>query len=949
MDSNNNLENSSHINSIIFSDTNLPADIKSNNSNSTNNTNVQSNINSDPNIKISANITTQVNENAQIHSNNSNTQSTIAEPTAPPNPSNISTTQNLTNVELQADTKKQDLDILPEKQMLDFQKDGVEEIEPPDRKDATDYSANSIKVLGGADAVRQTPAMYIGDTSTFGLHHLVYEIVDNSIDESLAGYCNQIIVRIHLDNSISVLDNGRGIPVDYHAKEKKSTLEVITTTLHSGGKFDRNSYKVSGGLHGVGLSVVNALSERMEIEVFRDGWVHIQSYEHGKPLDEVKKIGKTSKRGTKVWFKPDPTIFDTTIYSYGIISQRMRELSFLNQGIHISLVDERDGKNESYFTNDGIRAFVQHLNLNKNPIHPDIIYLQKEVNDSLMGRVLVELALQYHDGYNEIVYGYANNIHTREGGTHVSGLRSGLTRTFNTYAKNENILKDKDKIVLTGDDWREGLTAVISVKLSRPQFEGQTKAKLGNREMQGITESVINDLLAVYLEEHPATAKAIINKGINAAHVREATRKVRDLERQRKTPLHSGGLPGKLADCSEHNIERTELYLVEGDSAGGSAKSGRDRRFQAILPLKGKILNVEKTRLDKILAHNEIKTLVMALGTGIQTEFNIEKRRYGKVIIMTDADVDGSHIRTLLLTFFFRNMKPLIEAGYIYIAQPPLYKFKRKKNEQYVFSDQEFQNVLLKFGAEESQLKIRSSNQILHGEELFTFINTLSNLEQQLRSLEKNGISGRDFLKNRHAETGQFPKFKYKYKTEIGYFFSENELKQFIVQKEQEGQEILVQEENEHNGNGNGTSNGTPKIPLIFQEIHASDAIYKYVIAIESYNIKINTYFHTDQVQFDLLEGHENIPITAIYQIITEIRNLGRKGLDVQRYKGLGEMNPDQLWTTTMNPATRTLFQVRLEDASESDRLFSILMGNLVEPRREYIEKHALDVHNLDV
>lgn len=860
------------------------------------------------------------------------------------------------------------------------------------------YDAKNIKILRGIQAVRQTPSMYIADTSSFGLHHLCYEIVNNSIDEAICGHCDQITVKIHPDNSITVIDNGRGIPVDEHPTEKKSALEVITTSLHSGGKFDRNSYKVSGGLHGVGIAVVNALSEQMQIEVCRDGWAHLQSYHCGKPNGPVEKIGKTTTRGTKIWFKPDPTIFDTTVYSYGIISNRLRELSFLTPGVRISFTDERENKTETFYSTDGLQGFVQHLNQNKTAIHPDIICLKKEVNDAISGRVLVEFAFQYNDSYSEIVYAYANNIHTREGGTHISGLRSGLTRTLNLYAKKENLIKDK--IVPSGEDWREGLTLVLSIKLPHPQFEGQTKARLGNHEVDGMIETAVNELLSVYLEEHPQTAHAIVAKGLNAAHVREATRKVRDLERQRKTPLHSAGLPGKLSDCSNHNLEETELYLVEGDSAGGSAKSGRDRRFQAILPLKGKIINVEKTRMDHVLQHAELKVIVTALGTGIQNEFSLERRRYGKIIIMTDADVDGSHIRTLLLTFFFRNMLPLIEAGYVYIAQPPLYRFRRKKREQYIYSDQEFANALLTFGCEGAKLKILSNQTILEGKKLLQFVQELANLERQLSILEKYQITVSEFLQTRDPQSGFFPQFRYKYKDQQGYFRDDEALHSFIKQQEMLGYELVIQEyplyslfgqlntlsNNHHssvtpkNGNINKLSSSqankpsnstnhtqltdhtnqqdnssntiqpstTTKQDIAVQALHTTE-IEKSITILESYGVDCRKYFATDTVQFELIEEQKNLQITNLSQIITNIKQLGREGLDVQRYKGLGEMNPEQLWTTTMNPQTRTLFQVRLEDASEADHLFSVLMGLDVGPRRIYIEKHAMDVRNLDV
>ena len=815
------------------------------------------------------------------------------------------------------------------------------ESKDPDKN--KEYGASSIKVLGGIEAVRQTPAMYIGDTSSYGLHHLVYEIVDNSIDESLAGYCTHVAVIIHPDNSITVTDNGRGIPVDIHEKENKSALEVITTVLHAGGKFDHNSYKVSGGLHGVGISVVNALTEKMEAEVSRDGYVHFQSYMRGKPLGDVKKLGKTQNHGTKIWFKPDPEIFDDCVYSYGILSKRLRELSFLNRGVNITLSDQREGKTEVFYTDDGIKAFVIHLNQNRNPIHKEVIHIDKEI-ETENGIVSVELAMQYHDGYNETAYPYANNIYTREGGTHLSGFKSALTRTLNTYGKNGNLLKDK--LVPIGDDWREGLTLVLAIKLPNPQFEGQTKSKLGNREIQGIVETAVNEELSIYLEEHPQTAKAIINKGVNAAHVRQATKKVRDLERQRKSPLHSGGLPGKLADCSSKDVETTELYLVEGDSAGGSAKAGRDRRFQAILPLRGKILNVEKARLDKILAHNEIKMIVTALGAGIQNEFDVSKRRYGKLIIMTDADVDGSHIRTLLLTFLFRNMLPLLEAGCVYIAQPPLYKFKRRRKEQYVYSDREFQTTLVEFGMEGTTLRIDGGME-LKGETLDEMLKALSSLGYHLRMLDKYGISPKEFLAHRDSQSGNLPRFQYFYQNQYGYFYSEDELNSFIENEEERlGQEIFVQENLDDALNG--IDRQEDKNILYKREIHGAEEIYKSVAVVEQAGLSIDNYFEPGP-EYQLTDDKDVIKGRRLNEILEQVKMLGKKGLDVQRYKGLGEMNADQLWITTMNPQTRTLLKVRLEDASEAERLFSILMGNNVEPRRDFIEKHALEVRELDI
>ncbi|HPY75680.1 MAG TPA: DNA topoisomerase (ATP-hydrolyzing) subunit B [Planctomycetota bacterium] len=812
------------------------------------------------------------------------------------------------------------------------------------------YRANNIKVLAGVAAVRQTPAMYIGDTASYGLHHLVYEIVDNSIDEALAGYCTHILVKIHLDNSVTVIDNGRGIPVDYHEEEKKSALEVITTVLHAGGKFDKSSYKVSGGLHGVGIAAVNALSEKMEVEVYRDGYTYFQSYEAGHPLAEVKKGSKTTNRGTKVWFKADESIFDEVVYNYNILAKRLRELSFLNKGIHITLEDERDGKREEFYNEEGIKAFVTHLNQNHTPLHPDVIYFETDYLDAEIGNVYVALAMQYHDGYNETCYTFANNIHTKDGGTHLSGFRGALTRSMNAYIKKE-ITKEKN--IPIGDDWREGLTFVLSVKLAKPQFEGQTKAKLGNREIQGIVETVVNDKLSVYLEENPQVAKTIVTKGLNAARVREAARKVRDLERQRKTPLQSAGLPGKLSDCSNHDITTTELYLVEGDSAGGSAKSGRDRRFQAILPLKGKILNVEKATLDKILDNNEVKYMVTALGAGIQNDFDVEKRRYGKVIIMTDADIDGSHIRTLLLTFFFRNMRPLIEHGCVYIAQPPLFKFTRKRKEVYIYSDQEYYNTLLEFGTEEAKLRIQKTNRILESVQLRQLLQKLSSLNMQFNLLAQHNVDSHSYLQARHPVTKRYPRFKYTYQGESGYFFTEDEVHDFLLQeKEKTGEDIFVHKELEISMSFlTPQSEIQPKYILYLREIYGSNEIFKLANSIENLGFSMDNYYRNENQEnlYELLEDKEIYSVHSLYELVEFVQNLAKKGLDVQRYKGLGEMNPDQLWTTTMNPETRTLFQVRLEDASEAEQLFAILMGSEVEPRRNFIEQHALEVQNLDV
>ncbi|WP_372367438.1 DNA topoisomerase (ATP-hydrolyzing) subunit B [Candidatus Uabimicrobium sp. HlEnr_7] len=801
-----------------------------------------------------------------------------------------------------------------------------------------DYHSDNIKVLEGIEAVRKRPAMYIGSTSNAGLHHLVYEIVDNSIDEALAGYCKNVEVRIHSDESITVVDDGRGIPVDVHKETGKSALEVVLTVLHAGGKFDNSTYKVSGGLHGVGVSVVNALSENMEVSVYRDGQIYLQKYEKGVPTTEVVPVGKTKITGTKVWFRPDSEIFDEVIYSFEVLLKRLKELAFLNQGIHITLIDERDDKKEVFYSEEGLLSFVKHLNQNRTACHNDVIFFGKEV-DLDDQKMSAEVAMQWHDGYNETVYSYANNIHTREGGTHFSGFKSGLTRTLNSYAKKANLFKEK--LVPAGDDWREGLTCIISVKLSDPQFEGQTKTKLGNREVQGLVESIVNERFGSFLEENPAIAKDIIGKGLNAARVREAARKVRDIERNRKSPLHSGGLPGKLADCSSRDIATTELYIVEGDSAGGSAKSGRDRHYQAILPIKGKILNVEKARIDKILDHNEIKMIITALGTGIQNECDIEKRRYGKLIIMTDADVDGSHIRTLLLTFFFRQMRSLVEEGYVYIAQPPLYKFTKKRKEQYVYSDKEFQSALLDFGVEETKLQLPSGS-FIEKETLRGLLETLIRMDNLVNNLLKYDIDLNDFWKNRKSDEFRLPRYKYTYKGSAGYFFSEEEFHNFCEERSNElGDELPVV-------NFFRTTTVDDE-SLFLSEIYGSKEMEKHCRVIEETGFLAEDFFDGEKRDYKISYGEEEETIHSLSSVVQRCLEHGRKGLNVQRYKGLGEMNPDQLWTTTMDPSTRTLFQVTVEDAIEAERLFSVLMGNVVEPRREFIEKYALDVQNLDV
>ncbi|CAG1769569.1 partial DNA gyrase subunit B, partial [uncultured bacterium] len=636
------------------------------------------------------------------------------------------------------------------------------------------YDSTSIKVLGGIEAVRKRPAMYIGDTTSKGLHHLVEEVVCNSVDEAVAGFCENISVKMNIDGSITVVDDGRGIPVDLHKETNRSALEVVMTVLHAGGKFEHKSYKISGGLHGVGVSVVNALSEWMEVEVKRDGHVYFQRYEKGEVKSPVEVRGVTKKRGTRVVFKPDREIFEDTTFCFETIAKRLREYAFLNKGIKITLVDEKTEKNETYQYEGGIKAFIKELNEGKEVIHKDIIYFEKECNGTI-----IELAMQYNDGYSENVYSFANNINTVEGGTHLSGFRAALTRTLNGYAKNKGLLSEEK--APTGDDYKEGLTVVISIKLPDPQFEGQTKTKLGNREVQSLVEAVINEQLGTYCEETPSTAKAIINKGIDAARAREAARKARDLTR-RKGALGSSNLPGKLADCSSRDFETSELFLVEGISAGGTAKQGRDRTFQAILPLKGVIINVEKARIDKMLSNEEIRTLISALGTGIGTdEFNVSNLRYAKIIIMTDADIDGAHIRTLLLTFFFRQMIDLIDKGHIYVAQPPLYKVTKNKRQEYIYDDRELQRKLITLGVDGTVMEINTAKkESLNNSKLGKLLQLLVQMEEYVKILRKKGISLDKFLGLRHKKNGNFPLYKVSYKGEVLYIYSEEELEKYI-------------------------------------------------------------------------------------------------------------------------------------------------------------------------
>jgi len=795
-------------------------------------------------------------------------------------------------------------------------------------KELKKYDATNIKVLEGLEGVRKRPAMYIGNTSVEGLHHLVWEVVDNSIDEAMAGFCDSIIVHILADGSIQIQDNGRGIPVDIHETEGRPALEVVMTKLHAGGKFDNNVYKVAGGLHGVGVSVVNALSEFLEVEVYRDGKIYFQRYERGKPKTELIVKGETEKTGTKIRFLPDKEIFETTNFDFEIISKRMRELAFLTKGIYIKVIDERTGKKKEFLYEGGILSFVEYLNKNKEVLH-EPIYISGERNN-----VIVEVALQYNNTYKETIFSYANNINTTEGGTHVIGFRSALTRSINYYFHNSSMGKNS-KFRLTGDDVREGLTAVISVKLPDPQFEGQTKTKLGNTEVKGIVENMVNEELSSFFDENPDVIKTILEKVIDAARAREAAKKAKELAR-RKGVLSDHSLPGKLADCQEKDPSKSEIFIVEGDSAGGSAKQARDRRTQAVLPLRGKILNVEKARFDKLLSSEEIRTMISALGTGIgDKDYDINKLRYHKVIIMTDADVDGSHIRTLLLTFFFRYMPELIEKGYLYVAQPPLYRVLDKKKEIFIKDEDEFNDFIIERIIRSEKVKLKDGS-LIQGNELGVLIKTLLKFYQNLNKLSKNGYSKEFIMDLINID------FK-----DMSNFGEKEFLELLVDQLSKKGFEITetdLDEEHEY-----------WKIALIDHKNGSS------VIKIDSdffsspelralFNISKKIRPVLSKSPFILI-GNNNSPVRLeeAEDLLKELMERGKKGLEIQRYKGLGEMNPEQLWATTMDPERRRLLQVKIEDMVEADGIFSILMGDKVDARREFIQNNALEVEELDI
>ncbi len=784
-----------------------------------------------------------------------------------------------------------------------------------------EYGAESIKILGGLDAVRKVPSMYIGNTGIEGLHHLIYELVDNSVDEALEGYCSRIGITIHRDNSVTVEDNGRGIPVAKHADENMSALEVVLTMLHAGGKFDKDTYRYSAGLHGVGLSVVNALSEYLEVEVKRDGKVYYQRYEQGNRMNELTVIGDTESTGTKVKFKADPEIFELTEFSYDTIAHRMREISFLNNGIHIILSDERKGRKQDFKHEGGIRSFVKYLNANKAVLFDEPIY----ASNSKQTLDLIEVAIQYNDSYNENVYSFVNNVNTKEGGTHVAGFRSAMTRSVNNFIQNN--MQGKIKENLTGDDIKEGLVAVLNVKIQNPQFEGQTKSKLGNSEVKGLVESILNEKIAEYLELNPVISRAIVNKALEARRAREAAKKAKELVKS-KSLIESGVLPGKLADCQESDPEQCELYIVEGDSAGGSAKQGRNRKTQAILPLKGKILNVEKSRQEKVLTNQEIRSIYLAVGSGAESKGRL---RYHKIIIMTDADVDGSHIRTLLLTFFYRQMPDLITEGHLYIAQPPLYKIKAGSRESYAKDEDEFEKAITQRGIEKTRCAVNGDAQ--EGPALAEKMEKIKIVEHFVKSSYLDGIEREISIGLMRFDLLKREDFQQEKKLQ--------ELLSFLTSK---GYQCKMTRDREHNlffietapRNGKGK-----EIKIEYEMCTVGDYIEAYKAYIEVRG------FYEEGVR--VAEGNKAPVRMDPDEFLRHVLEKGKEGINIQRYKGLGEMNAEQLWETTMNPEKRKLVKVAIEDAVVADQVFTVLMGNNIETRRAFIEENALSVRNLDI
>ncbi len=820
------------------------------------------------------------------------------------------------------------------------------------------YTSEDLQHLSDREHVRERFGMYIGDNTLRGLHHLVYEVVDNSIDECMANYAKRVSVIVNADGSVTVEDDGRGIPVERHAQlseemdREVSTLEGVMTVLKFGGKFQKGAYQTSGGLHGVGVTVVNFLSEWCEVEVSRDGHVWQQEYQRGEPTDPVRKIGTTTRAGTKTTFKPDPQIFPNTKFSWDVLSRRLQELAFLNSGVRIAFADVASKQQEEFHYDRGIVEFVEWLNRSSDAVHADVISIQGE-NEG----VSWDIAMQYTGEFTENLHSYVNNISTTEGGTHVSGFRSALTRSLNAYGKKTGIYKD---LVPTGEDVREGLTVVISVRVPHPQFEGQTKTKLGNGEVEGIINSAIGDFLGKYLEENPKSAKSIVQKGVLAAEARAAAQKAKALLRERKGALSGGGLPGKLRDCTSRDVARCELYLVEGDSAGGSAEGGRRREYQAILPLRGKIINAYKSREDKVLANEEVRSMISAIGAGIGDEADLGKRRYDKIVIMTDADVDGSHIRTLLLTFFYRQMYRLVAEGHVYVAQPPLFRVRSKKSVYYVQTEEEMKTQLLDQGLGEGVFYPGDGREI-SGEEMQKLCRTLSGLEDALLALERRGVSLRDHAERRDPQSGKLPMFHVYYGADERWFTSRKELESFVKGKEKSaGGELAIGRADENqpgSAQPSGASPGTAETgdaQLVVVDLHEVRSINAGLAELVGMGFDIQSLLPQDRTgsedsRYTLRRGENEIGLDDLRGLLSAVRRAGEKGLTITRFKGLGEMNAEELRDTTLDPSARTLLRVTMTDAAAADDLFRVLMGEKVEPRREFIERHALDVTNLDI
>lgn len=805
-----------------------------------------------------------------------------------------------------------------------------------------DYNAEDLEHLSDLEHVRERPSMYIGDTGPRGLHHTVFEVVDNSIDEAMAGYADTISVTINVDGSVTVEDNGRGIPVEEHPDLGCSTLQGVMTVLKFGGKFSKGAYQTSGGLHGVGVTVVNFLSEWAEVEVRRDGHIYQQEYERGVPTNEVRRIGKTDRRGTKTTFKPDPQIFKSTKFSYNTLLKRLQELAFLNRGVTIVFRDQRTDDEETFCYEKGLIEFVEYLNRASEPVHADILYLS-----GVFDEVEIEMAMQYSSEYTESFHSYVNNIPTTEGGTHVSGFRAALTRTINSYGRKQNIYKD---LVPSGDDFREGLTCVLSLRVPNPQFEGQTKTKLGNGEVEGIVNSAVGEFLSRFFEENPRTAKAVAQKGLVAAEARESARKARQLIRERKGALSGGGLPGKLRDCTSREVEKCELYLVEGDSAGGSAEGGRMREYQAILPLRGKIINAYKWREDKVLANEEVRSIIAAIGAGIGETADLSKRRYDKIVIMTDADIDGSHICTLLMTFFYRQMYQLIRAGHVYIAQPPLFRVRtkgKKSKTYYVQTEEEMKAQLLDLGLKDAVFDARDGR-LIEGEDLARLCHMLASMEEAIVTLERRGISLRAHATRRDPETGRLPVYHVFHGTQEHWFTTRKQLEELIArQEEATGKEVTVEEDLETPG-----ANGEPRLHIV--ELHEVRSLNRQLAELRRQDFDVDSLIPIERTgiqesRYVLRRGDSETGLEELRGLLQAVRSAGERGLDVTRFKGLGEMNAEELRETTLDPQHRVLNQVLMEDVGAADELFRVLMGEKVEPRREFIEKHALEVRNLDV